>query len=305
MLEAFSGFVIIGLPILVGYIIAKVGILAEGTSRQLNLLTFYVLTPFLIFTLLAKADISLVFSPLVLVSFVAALLAFAIFAVIAKLAWRLPTGDTAMGALASGFVNGGNIGLPVAVHLLGDATYVAPVILYQVCLFGPVTLAVLETAQKSSRSVLKAIGSALVKPVVIASLGGMLISMLRWEPPTLMLEATSLIGNSAIPVILVAFGMSLRGQVFLQRGEHLKQTILASGIKLIGMPLLAWLGGHFIFGMEGHDLYVVTTLAALPAAQNIYNYAVRYDTALVMTRDSITLTTVGCVPIILLLSTLL
>ena len=47
-------------------------------------------------------------------------------------------------AFASGYVNANNIGLPVAIYVLGSATYPAPVILLQLLVFAPAGLVVLE-----------------------------------------------------------------------------------------------------------------------------------------------------------------
>jgi hypothetical protein len=56
--------------------------------------------------------------------------------------WRLPAGQLTTGTLASSYVNAGTLGLPVSVYVLGDASYVAPVLLFQVLVMAPVGLAV-------------------------------------------------------------------------------------------------------------------------------------------------------------------
>ena len=46
-------------------------------------------------------------------------------------------------------------------------------------------------------------------------------------------------------------------------------------------------------------------LASLPTAQNIYNYAARYQTGVVLARDTVLVTTIAAVPVLLLASILL
>jgi len=46
-------------------------------------------------------------------------------------------------------------------------------------------------------------------------------------------------------------------------------------------------------------------LASLPTAQNVFNYAQRYDVGETIARDTIFLTTIGCIPVLLLVSVLL
>ena len=43
---------------------------------------------------------------------------------------------------------------------------------------------------------------------------------------------------------------------------------------------------------------MVVVLAALPTAQNLFNYAQRYGEGYTLVRDVIFLTTVGCVPVL-------
>ena len=71
------------------------------------------------------------------------------------------------------------------------------------------------------------------------------------------------------------------------------------------MPLVAWSVGHFLFGLEGEKLFVVTVLAALPSAQNVFNYAQRYERGEVLARDVVLITTVPSVPALLVAAALL
>lgn len=57
--------------------------------------------------------------------------------------------------------------------------------------------------------------------------------------------------------------------------------------------------------MQGHALLAVVVCSALPTAQNIFVHATRYDRATTLARDTILLTTIGSVPVILLVTVLL
>jgi predicted permease len=82
-------------------------------------------------------------------------------------------------------------------------------------------------------------------------------------------------------------------------------VLLASTLKLLVMPLAAWAIGHFVFVLDGLDLFAVVVLAALPAAQNVFNYAQRYGRGVVMARDIVLITTVASVPVLLVVAALL
>ena len=52
-------------------------------------------------------------------------------------------------------------------------------------------------------------------------------------------------------------------------------------------------------------MLIVVVLAALPTAQNVFNYSQRYGVGETISRDTVFLTTIGCVPVLLLATVLL
>ena len=117
--------------------------------------------------------------------------------------------------------------------------------------------------------------------------------------------AFHLIGAAAVPVVLISFGMSLHGTRPLAPGSARRDVILASTLKLTLMPLAAWLVGGVVFGLSGHRLFAVVVLAALPAAQNVFNYAQRYDRGVILARDVVLITTALSLPVLLVIAALL
>src|SRR6185312_5643157 len=116
-------------------------------------LTFFVLSPFLLFVVLSQADVRTLFSALLPVSAIAALIVFLIYAVFARVVWRRSLGETTIGALSAGQVNSNNIGIPLSLYLLGSAAYPAPVILMQLLIFTPMSMTILEAATSGQTSV--------------------------------------------------------------------------------------------------------------------------------------------------------
>ncbi|HET8779682.1 MAG TPA: AEC family transporter, partial [Agromyces sp.] len=156
MIQILTGFAIIALAVVVGYVTARTGILGQGGRQVLALLAFYVLAPFLLFSVLATADVGALFSALLPVSAVAAVSMMLVFSLVAALIWRRSLAHTVIGSLSSGYVNGNNFGIPIAVYMLGDAAFAAPVILLQLLIFAPFALATLG-AQVEGRTSVRAI----------------------------------------------------------------------------------------------------------------------------------------------------
>ena len=263
------------------------------------------LNPFLMVIVLSDADVGMLFSSLLPVSASAAAVVIGLYILIAKLAWRRRWGDTVMGALTAGQVNGNNIGIPISTYLLGNAAYAAPIILMQQIALTPITLTVLDAIATGDTKWWKAVTRAFRNPLVIGSLLGLAIALSGIEIPAIVHEPLQLVANAAVPVILISFGMSLHGQRVLTTKGTRRDALVATTLKLIVMPLAAYLLGRFAFGLDDQALLVVVVLAALPTAQNVFNYAQRYGIAQMLVRDVIFLTTVGCVPALLLVGLVL
>nr|QMS47949.1 auxin Efflux Carrier [uncultured bacterium] len=299
------GFGVIAAVILVGYIVGRAGVLGEHAPFVLGRIAFFVLSPALLFTVLADADVHVLFSALLPVSLIAAAAAFLAFALVARLVWRRPASETVIGSLASGYVNANNIGIPVAVYVLGNPAFSAPVILLQLLVFAPISLAILDAQARGAVSLKRILLQPVTNPLILGSFLGVVLAVLDVELPDPVMEPFRIIGASAVPVILIAFGMSLHGQRPLAPGTARRDVLLASALKLAVMPAVAWFVGHVVFGMTGQNLFVVVVLAALPSAQNVFNYAQRYERGVVLARDVVLITTIGSIPALLVVAALL
>jgi predicted permease len=212
--------------------------------------------------------------------------------------------STTLGATGSAYVNSNNLGLPVAMYILGDAAYIAPLMLVQLILFAPTILTLLESTRGGQRGPVVALGRAAGNPIILASLLGLVFALFTVPVPQIVLEPISMIGDAAVPMVLLSFGISLRGQRALEPGSGRTATFTASAIKVIVMPLLAWLI-CLGFGLGAHETFVAVTIAALPTAQNVYNYAATYRRAETLVRDTVFLTTFASLPVIALIAWLL
>lgn len=305
MIQIFTGFAVIALAVFVGWVAGRTGVLGPEAKPMLARLNFNVLAPFLLFSVLATADVGALFSALLPVSAIAAAAMMLLFGLVAMLVWRSNLERTVIGSLASGYVNGNNFGIPIAVYMLGDAAYSAPVVLLQLLLFAPVALAVLGARVNGHTSVAAIVRTTVTNPIIVGSLAGVLVSVSGLELPPIVLEPIELIGHAAVPLMLIAYGLSLHGQRLFEAGSGRREVLLATVLKLVAMPVTAWAVGRFVFGLDGVELYAVTVLAALPTAQNVFNFAQRYDTAEVVARDTVFLTTVGSVPVLFTVALLL
>ncbi|MFV0373284.1 AEC family transporter [Microbacterium sp.] len=305
MLDTLTGFVVVGTAIFVGWILGRTDLLGPHARYVLSRLTFFVLSPFLLFVVLAEADVQSLFSALLPVSAIAAVTVFAVYAVVARVVWRRNMAETLIGTLSSGQVNSNNIGIPISLYLLGSAAYPAPVILLQLLVFTPVSMALFEAITSGQRRLLPILRRTVTNPVVVGSVLGVAVSLSGIELPPIVMDPARLIGDACIAVLLISYGISLHGQRVLGAAGRRRDVLLASALKLVVMPLTAWAVARFVFALAPHDVLVITVLAALPTAQNVFNYAQRYGVGETIARDTVFVTTVGCVPILLFIVTVL
>src|SRR6478752_668342 len=181
MLESLTGFVVVGVAILVGWILGRIDLLGEHARPVLARLTFFVLSPFLLFVVLAQADVHTLFSALLPVSAIAAVAVILVYAVVARLLWRRSVGETVIGALSAGQVNSNNIGIPLSLYLLGSAAYPAPVILMQLLVFTPISMTILETVTSGHSSLARALVRTATNPIVLGSVLGTAVSVSGWD----------------------------------------------------------------------------------------------------------------------------
>ncbi|MEU6364830.1 AEC family transporter [Streptomyces sp. NPDC046931] len=305
MQGVLSGFAVIAVVIAVGYVLGRGGHLGERGREVLTKLAFHVASPALLFTTLAHADLSVIFSSRLLVTAMSTAAAAGVFVAVGVVRhWGV--GRTTIGALCSSYVNSGNLGIPIAVYVLGDASLVAPVLLFQVVMVTPIALTILDLSGMGEKGPWwRRLLTPLRNPIAVGSLSGVLVSAAGVHVPGPVMDPITLIGNMSVPAVLLAFGISLRGGALPGRGRDRHPVFLAVALKAVGQPVVAWILAANVFGLHGAPLLDVTVTSALPAAQNLYTYAGTYEVGEVLARDAILLSTVVSVPVLVVVAALL
>ncbi|MGO4253283.1 AEC family transporter [Paenarthrobacter sp. TAF1] len=307
MIGVLSGFFVVWAIILVGMFVGRRGILGDNARSVLSSLTFFVASPALLFETLSKAKLHDVFAAPLLVTAVGAVITGLLFFLIVKLWLKRSMPEALMSSMSASLANSANLGIPIAVFVLGDASYVAPLLIFQLAFFTPMYLMALDASTSSHRTTpLRFVLMIVRNPMIVGSALGLLVAGTGFQVPTLILEPIHLIGGAAIPAMLMAFGMSLNGSRPLQKaaGRRL-DTLLASGFKLVVHPLVAYLFARFALGMDGHALFAVVVTAALPTAQNVFVAANRYQAGITVAKDTVLITTIVAVPAMIAVALLL
>jgi predicted permease len=230
---------------------------------------------------LAHADVRAVFSEPLIVTAVSSSVACLLYLPVGVLR-RRPAGETAVGAMASGYVNAGNLGIPIATYALGNAAEVAPVMLFQLTVLAPVFSTVLDLmsarAHGDQPPLLRTLTAPARNPIALASAAGLVVSATGLQPPAALLAPVELVGNLA--VARDAAGVRA---VAARRGapRHRRQRAVPRRRAAAQEPRAAGAGpgARPRARAVGHALLAVVVCAALPTAQNVFGYAVRFGQA--------------------------
>jgi malonate transporter and related proteins len=307
-----AGFATIGIIIGLGFLLAHLRILDATALGVLTRVAFYVASPALMITVLGGTDAHRLLSANLVASLGSVAVAATIAVLVARLLWRREAGDTVIATFCSAYVNAGNLGLPIAAYALGDAALIAPMLLAQLVVLQPTGLAVLDAityvpspGTSRGRLLLIRLSQPLRNPLAVGSLIGLVLALTGFKLPLIINAPLTLVGGIAVPAMLLAYGISLRLGPRPGSGEPPIQIATLVSIKLIVQPITAYLIGVYALGLVGRDLLAVTVIAALPTAQNVFTFAVRYDRGVILARDMIFVATLLSVPVILIITWLL
>jgi predicted permease len=295
-----SGFLPIWAITAVGWAAGRFDVLGKQAQSVLGRFAFAFAMPALLFVTLSRAEVSDLLSPGVAVFAASVLVMIAHGQVIGRWVFHRGPADRAIGAMAGAYVNSANLGIPVAVHVLGDASFVVAAAMFQTLFVTPLVLTLIDLdAGRGAAGRSRFLRLPLRNPIIAASAAGVTVSVLGLHLPEAVTAPAQMLGGAAVPAALFALGMSLDTRAARPGAAAVADAAPAGRaerhvlvtLKTVVQPLVAYALARWVFGIEGDDLLAVVLCAGLPTAQNAFIFAAQYrlDTRLV--RDAVVLTT--------------
>ncbi|GAA1973334.1 AEC family transporter [Catenulispora subtropica] len=304
-----SAFIPIWLLTVLGYLTARFSLVGSNPAEIeaiLGRFVFRIAMPAALFGMLAKSDLHALANTSIVAFGLSSLIACGLGLAISTRLFGRGVADGAVTGMSSGYVNSANLGIPVAVQVLGDAGFLSTVILFNTVLVTPVALALMDLGNESGPGLgwrRRVRGVALLpvrNPIIIASALGALAAGTHWHVPVDVAHALSLLGGAAVPIALVTLGMSLhagpKDAADAARARAPREPLLIAisiALKTALQPALAYLLARYVLHLHGHDVLAVTLCAALPTAQNVYIYAREYALDTAFARNAVVFSTLA------------
>ena len=256
--------------------------------RSLSRVAFYVFSPCLVFDSLTHSDLSGgLFAQIGVVSLGVTLLV-ALVAYLAGRGLRLDRHTLATLVVAATFGNAGNFGLAVSKFAFGDAGLSRALIYFVFNSLAVYTLgvAVAAAGKQPWRAVIK---HGLLLPTTLAVTVALLMRLAGLATPAPIARATNLVGQAAIPVMLMLLGLQLASIKEFPR-SRLGLIGLAALSQLVLAPL-ATLGLASALQLNGVTLQAVVVESAMPTAVITTILAVEYDLDATLVSGTVVLST--------------
>jgi predicted permease len=244
----------------VGYGWVKLGF--EYRVEFVTRLAMTLSVPCLIFVALMTADIDpQALGSLSLASFTAYGLVSIVFLGIVKLR-KLDT-STYLAPLVFG--NTGNLGLPLAMFAFGEEGLSYAVVVFAVMAILSFTIGVWVVAGGGSPI------RVIKEPVVAATFLGALFLWQGWQTPIFLTNALELIGQMAIPIMLITLGVAIARL----ETNNMGRAVWLSAIKVVVSAGAAWTAARW-FGLAPIPSAVLIVQLATPVAVTSYLLAKKY-----------------------------
>jgi malonate transporter len=274
--------------VVIGYVVGRKGWLgANDPARVLGYAAFYIFVPALLFRTTSRIEFaSMPWGTLAAFFVPVVALALSVY-VWQRKRGGLVTAGPSVRAITATFGNTVQLGIPMAAAMFGEAglsIHVTIVSLHALTLLTVLTALVeLDLARERARQgdadahvgrmLMDTARKTIIHPVVLPILAGLAWNAAGVPTPAVIDEMLVQLGQAVVPMCLVLIGLSLAqyGIKSAARG-----AVSLSLLKLVLLPAVVLVVGHWGFGLSGLPLSVVVMAAALPVGNNALIFAQRY-----------------------------
>jgi predicted permease len=192
--------------------------------------------------------------------------------------------------LSTLFANAGNIGLPLAYFAFGPHGLAIAGGWFAIMAIGGNTISPYLAARARAGG-REALARVLRQPAIYAVFAGLAVNLSGWTLPGPVAKASQLLAGGSVAMMLLLVGLQLAR--FKVR-EEVAGAALATSIRLLAVPFIAWGAGRLI-GLDGTALAVVVLQASTPVAVTSALWALEFDARPALVSAAVVLSTLTSV----------
>jgi len=273
------------LMVAAGYLLARY---TAVETHTLSRVTIYLLSPSLVFTALVKTDLQAVGGYRLIGLIMAHYLLLLLLAFLSGRALRLPKAERSGLTLATVLYNAGNYGLPVSLFAFGQEGFRLATVIFVLAAIIANSIGV-YLASAGRNAPWRALGDVFRLPLIYAAILGLVFERAHWTVPDPVWRPLELMGQGAIPMLLITLGV----QLAQARPAVLNPSLgVLTVLRLVASPLLAALLIPW-FGVTGTAAQVAVVSTAMPTAVNAFLLAAQFENAPAFVASAVFLTTVA------------
>lgn len=257
-----------------GYLFKHIGWLEANSIERINQLVFKVFLPCLIVINIYDTDADAISLPLIGFAMVCVILLFIALCFIVPL---IEKSDAKRGVLIQGIFRSNFVlfGMPITINLLGEGNggSTALLISMAVPVFNALAVIALELYGKEKTSYKKILTGIAKNPLIIASVIGLALLLLKIKMPIAIYRAVNDFGKVSTPMALMALGATF---AFSDVRCNIRQIIIGVTGRLVIVPAI-FLPIAIALGFRGAELIALMVYFGAPVAVSSYTMAAQMD----------------------------
>jgi predicted permease len=254
-----------------GYVLKRLGMYDVVTLKTINKLVFKVFLPIYLFYSIYSTDLSVAFNPKVMIFSVFGILTW--FLLLMIMVPLFEKNNAKRGVMVQAMFRSNFVlfGLPVAISLCGEDKIGITSLLMGIVIpiYNVLAVITLEVFRGGKPNVKKIVTGILKNPLIIASVLGIMLYLLKIDLPYAVEKTVVDLGKVATPLALMALGGEFR---FSKIKGDIKQLMASVAGKLVICPVFMVTAG-ILFGFRDEILVPILLMSGAPTAVSSYTMA--------------------------------
>jgi len=271
-----------------GYLAVRVKLFNKVQMDSLSSISFNLLVPLFLFKSTYQTNLDIGFSTQWFLAFYIPLIAsFSLIFIINKYGLKQKSNHATLSALAATYSNTVLVAIPIIASVLSTTAAGSAFVL--IAFHSAVLFTLTEIfVNNSGFNILLKAGK---NPIVLSILGGFSVNLLGIEIPALLLQPLTALSASAIPLALFGLGAAM---YYLPFKGNRRIAFINSFYKLMILPALVYITGHFVFDLTAEQLFIAVILTASPTGVGAYIMATKHQAATDISASTVVLSTILC-----------